>query len=143
VTDDALAIVRTWLETIAGGSLDDVTALAGPGFVHHSNVGDLGLDEFRSGIAYYRAAFAGARYEITAMHALDDGSGAVVRWTMLGRHTGTFAGSGPTGREIAMTGMSLHRIEDGRVVEEWEFSDDTGLLESLGFTFVPPARDTP
>jgi steroid delta-isomerase-like uncharacterized protein len=143
VTGDPLAVARGYLEAITTGSLDDVAAFTGPGFVHHSNIGDLGIDEFRSGIAYYRSAFADLRYEIAAMHVVDDGSAVVARWTMRGRHTGPYAGSGPTGREVAMIGMSLHRIENDRIVEEWEFSDDTGLLESIGFTFVPPSGDTP
>jgi predicted ester cyclase len=57
---------------------------------------------------------------------------------MRGTNEGPFFGSGPTQRMIASHGLSLHRVVDGRIAEDWEFNDDMGLMRGLGFRVVPP-----
>lgn len=38
-------------------------------------------------------------------------------------------------------GLSLHRVVDGRIVEEWEYNDDLVMFRALGFTLQPPSAD--
>ncbi|HVN21803.1 MAG TPA: ester cyclase [Dongiaceae bacterium] len=64
---------------------------------------------------------------------LTDGMQHVVtRWTMTGTHRGEFLGIAPTGKRICITGMSLHRIANGEIVEEWHQWDSLGLMQQLG-----------
>lgn len=51
--------------------------------------------------------------------------------------TGTYAGGAPAataapGTEVAYTGMSIVRLENGRIAEYWVLSDALGLLSQLG-----------
>jgi predicted ester cyclase len=38
----------------------------------------------------------------------------------------------PTGRQAELEGITIHRIEDGKIVEEWERYDNLGFLQQLG-----------
>jgi len=127
---DPLALLRRYLDAMA--------AMTGPGFVHHSGAGDLDIDGVRRGLAYYRTAFPDLVYDVEEMLVVDGGHAVVARWTIRGTHEGPFSGSGPTHRTIASPGLSLHRIVDGRIVEDWEYGDDLAVLNGLGFRVEPP-----
>ena len=38
----------------------------------------------------------------------------------------------PTGKHIELEGITIHRIEDGKIVEEWERYDNLSVLQQLG-----------
>jgi predicted ester cyclase len=37
----------------------------------------------------------------------------------------------PTGRPVAVSGLSAAVIRNGKILEHWEFSDDAGLMAQL------------
>ena len=92
----------------------------------------------REGFTYYKTAFPDFRYDLEELLPVDGGSAVVARWTMRGTHHGQFFGVAGTGRTFESPGLSLHRISDGRIVEEWEYGDDLGLMRELGFRVEPP-----
>ena len=47
-------------------------------------------------------------------------------------HTGEFGDVAPTGRRVTMTGISVERFEDGKVVEAWRSMDTLALLRGIG-----------
>ncbi len=51
---------------------------------------------------------------------------------MHGTHTGSFIGNPPTGRPVAVHGIILAGIENGRTVEGWILVDQMGMLQQLG-----------
>jgi len=135
---DPVALLRRYLDAVNAGDLDAMAAMTGPGFVHHSGAGDLDMDGVRRGLTYYRTAFPDLVYDVEEMLVVDGGNAVVARWTIRGTHEGPFSGSGPTHRTIASPGLSLHRIVDGRLVEDWEYGDDLAVLSDLGFRIEPP-----
>ena len=56
----------------------------------------------------------------------------VTRWTMTGTHQGEFLGIAPTGKRVSITGISIHRISGGRIVQEWHEWDSLGFMQQLG-----------
>jgi predicted ester cyclase len=60
-----------------------------------------------------------------------------------GRHTGTFRGLPPTGREVRFSGLEINRMVDGRVAEHWFQLDAVTLFEQLGLRIVPGPRLLP
>jgi predicted ester cyclase len=61
--------------------------------------------------------------------------------TLWGIHTGVLQGYPPTGKQIAATGLTIERIEDGKIVERW-FSFDAGrVMQELGL--VMPMQGHP
>jgi steroid delta-isomerase-like uncharacterized protein len=99
--------------------------------VHDGTAGELrGLDQMRAFLASYRAAFADARSTVEQQVA--EGDLVVTRWRASGTHTGEFQGLTPTMRRFTLTGVTIERIEGGRIVEVWVYRDDLGLLRQLG-----------
>ncbi|HEY7030438.1 MAG TPA: ester cyclase [Thermomicrobiales bacterium] len=70
--------------------------------------------------------------EITTDLVLVDGDYVTVRWTLRGTHLGEFRGVPPSGAEVTYTGISIFRIECGRIVETWDEADLYGLLQQIG-----------
>ena len=71
--------------------------------------------------------------ERTVDDQVEDGNQTVVtRWTATGTHEGEFMGIAPTRKRVTITGISIHRIAGGRIVEEWQEWDSLGLMQQLG-----------
>src|SRR6516164_8707900 len=65
----------------------------------------------------YRAAFPDLRLMLEDL--ITEGETVVVRWSCRGIHTGELGGIAPTGKEISVTGISIARFADGKMVEGW------------------------
>lgn len=83
----------------------------------------------------FRTAFPDAQFTIEDMIA--EGDRVAARLTMRGTHLGPLNGASATGRAVVVTGMSIERVENGRIVEGWNQNDALGLLGQLGL--LPPA----
>jgi steroid delta-isomerase-like uncharacterized protein len=66
-----------------------------------------------------------------------EGDKVVARWSAEGTHDGDFQGLPPTGKYVVSSGITVFRIEDNRVVEEWSESDMIGLLQQVGALPAP------
>ena len=89
-----------------------------------------GRDAYRAGVEMYLNAFSGLRTRIDDQVA--EGDKVVTRWTITGRHEGDLSGIPPTGKDVEFTGIDIHRLKDGRIVEEWTHWDTLGLMRQLG-----------
>jgi predicted ester cyclase len=62
-----------------------------------------------------------------------EGDKVVSRYTIRGTHQGETEEFGPpTGKQVELEGITRHRIEDGKIVEEWERYDNLSILQQLG-----------
>ena len=98
-------------------------------FVNH-NVKARGLEAIRQYITVYRNAFPDVEFKIDDQIA--EGDKVVMHFTITGTHKGEFQGIKPTGKSIKMTGIAIHRIANGKIVEIWGNWDALGLLKQLG-----------
>jgi predicted ester cyclase len=48
-----------------------------------------------------------------------------------GTHRGEFMGIAPTGREVKFTGLTIDRVVDGKIVENWIEGDLQDLLQQI------------
>lgn len=90
-----------------------------------------GPEAFKQLVTTYRTAFPDLNFTLDEALAVGDSS-ALVRWTARGTNSGVFQGMPPTGKSATSTGMSLARIENGKVVEDYTFWDALGLMRQLG-----------
>ncbi len=65
-----------------------------------------------------------------------EGDKIAVRWTYAGTHQGELMGIPPTGKQVIITGITIHRFADGKIVESWFSYDMLGLMRQLGV--IPP-----
>jgi predicted ester cyclase len=70
---------------------------------------------------------------------VSEGDRVATRITGSGRHTGPFLGIPPTNRLVTMSGIAIHRVSEGRLVEHWGQVDAVGLLSQMGALPAPPA----
>ncbi len=61
----------------------------------------------------------------------------IIRFDLTGEHKGEFMGVPPTERAIVLSGQTIMRFQDGRVVERWTTGDLFGLLTQLGALPAP------
>jgi steroid delta-isomerase-like uncharacterized protein len=96
-----------------------------------------GLEAFRGTFLALKEAFPDLRVEEHTSVA--EGDLVAARWTASGTHTGpAFAGLPPaSGRRFEITGMSMYRVRDGRIVEGWVSDDTLAMAVQLGLVAAP------
>ncbi|HTR78200.1 MAG TPA: ester cyclase [Gemmatimonadaceae bacterium] len=63
----------------------------------------------------------------------------VVSWLVFrGTHKGPWMGITATGRSIVVRSVVMHRIADGRIVEDWVLTDGLGVYQQLGLVDSTP-----
>jgi steroid delta-isomerase-like uncharacterized protein len=118
------------------GELDAVDEIMAPGSVGHAPPDVLeGPDGVRAFVSSIRSAFPDLEFDVRDLIA--EGETVVVRWVARGTHEGEFQGIPPTGETIEMTGITIERFEDGRIVEGWTNRDALGMLQQLGVVPAP------
>jgi hypothetical protein len=80
-------------------------------------------------------AFPDAR--ITILNLVAEGEMVVARWRIQGVDLGGYEGHLPTGRVIQLTGITIVRLQDRVIVEEWNEIDVVGMLRQLGIISLP------
>jgi predicted ester cyclase len=92
------------------------------------------------GGAYDRQAWQDAEQELfvvfegTSMEILDqfeEGDKAVTRWRVRGTQREEFLGLPASGVEATLTGISIDRVRDGKIVEHWAEFDLHGFIEQM------------
>jgi steroid delta-isomerase-like uncharacterized protein len=81
------------------------------------------------------AGFPDVRFVIEDLIA--EGDKVVARWTMRATHSGPFMGLPPTGKQIAMNGITIYRLTNGQIGEARSELDQMGLLQQLGVMPAP------
>ncbi|HWZ20624.1 MAG TPA: ester cyclase [Ktedonobacteraceae bacterium] len=94
-----------------------------------------GLEGFKQYYASYGSAFPGN--QLTVEDYIAEGDTVVSRWTGRGTHEGDLMGIAPTGKQVTVTGISIQRIANGKIVEEWSNYDMLGMLQQLGVAPMP------
>lgn len=115
------ALVVAFYEAFGARDLAAFDAILAPGWVNHPADPGRSNDPagFKAGVGDFHDAFVGFRIHRDALIA--EGDLVVCRITMTGRHVGRLGDWQPDGREVALHGMDMHRIEDGRIAETWHF----------------------
>ena len=127
------AIVRRFIEEVSNqGNLDVVDELfaaeyrrADPRAWH---------DDGPEGVKALAASIRGSipDFHMTIEEQIAEGDAVATRWTCRGTHECVLFGMEPTGKSITWTGITIHRIRDGQIVEGWIQADSLGLREQLG-----------
>jgi steroid delta-isomerase-like uncharacterized protein len=129
------ALVRRSLDEIyTGGNVDAIEEVFAPDFVGWDPTfpggvlrGPAGI---RGNVERGHASFERWRFDVEDVVA--EGDRVVTRVVMRGRSKGEFLGMAPTGREVEVSGITIHRIADGRIVERWGNWNTIGMLQQLG-----------
>ncbi len=125
------AIARRFFEEVWNqGNEEAIDAYLAAETVGNSPSFGTGREAFRDQWRTWRAAFPDIHFAVEDL--VGEGDKVVTRWTMTGTHRGAFWGIPATGRRVTVTGMSLDRIADGRIVSGFDAWDELGLRRQLG-----------
>jgi predicted ester cyclase len=118
------AIARKALEQVcAHGDMELAKETYAPAFVDHVNAMVLhGHEGIRRSTGLYRALFDDL--EIRVVDQVSEGDRVASRWVMTGVNRG---------RRGRLTGITISRLDGGRIVEDWTTLDGLELLRQLGF----------
>jgi steroid delta-isomerase-like uncharacterized protein len=131
VSEENKALASRGWEAVSRGDLDALDEVYAPDLVWHEPDEDIrGIEAAKRFVAMYLSAFPDI--SITVEDAIAEGDKVVTRWTARGTHRGELLGIAPTEERITVTGITVHRVQDGRIVEEWESPDNLGLLQQVG-----------
>ena len=61
-----------------------------------------------------------------------EGDKVVARWRARATHQGEYMGIPATSKEVEFTGVSVYRIEAGKIAESWNVEDELGLMRQIG-----------
>jgi len=122
------ALVRRFWEAVARGDLDSIDELLALDFVDHSLLEgqESGREGYKQQVAEQHAALSDIRPNIEDQVAKDDKVVTRITWHSI-HDRGEYYGLMPRDKEVVVTAMSMHRIEGGKIAEEW--SEDNGSAE--------------
>jgi len=127
------AAARAVFDVWSTGETERLDGLIAPDVVHHDPYdphGAEGLVGMKRTINLNRSAFSDMR--LTVEDQVAEGEKVVTRWRGEMTHTGELAGGAPTGRRITITGITIDRFENGKIVEAWRSMDTLALLRGVG-----------
>ncbi|HEV2763682.1 MAG TPA: ester cyclase [Pyrinomonadaceae bacterium] len=96
-----------------------------------------GPDELKRHVLEWLEGFPDLKF--TAEQMVAEAGFVTTRLRMEGTHTGAWLGVEPTGRRVQIRLMTVHRIEGGKIAEDWVLVESLGFFQQLGL--LPPDEE--
>ncbi len=126
-------IRRSFEELWNKGNLSLADELFTPNYEHHDTSSPdfgRGPESEKKRAALYRTAFPDL--QLTIEDIIAEGQTVMARWSCRGTHKGDLSGIAPTGKQVTISGVSIARFTNGKMVEGWVNWDALGLMRQLG-----------
>src|ERR1700681_2506146 len=140
--EENIQLMRRWFREVWNeGKTETVHELMSPNGVARGN-STSGADihgpvEFVRFVENIRAAFS--NIDIKVEDAFGTADKVVVRWSVKMTHSGHGLGMPATGKPVLVSGITIARIINGKIVEGWDNWDQLGMLEQIGAYTRPEA----
>jgi len=133
--DQNKTIVRRFFDEVCNGrKLSVADELFAVNHVYHDpsvpEAGN-GPEGVKQVVATYQTAFPDAHWGVEEMIAAENDL-VVTRWRGRGTHKLDLQGIPPTGKQVSVPGIFIHRIANDRIAESWVVWDTLGMLQQLG-----------
>jgi steroid delta-isomerase-like uncharacterized protein len=130
--NDNKEVVRWFFENFEKGNRDEVQKLLGDNYLLHisGQQNPLTRQEALELMKSYNTAFPDLKFTIQL--TLTDGEYVITRAVGRGTHKGEFNGIPATDKKVTAASITIHRIQNSRIVEEYTEFDAVGLLQQLG-----------
>ena len=131
MTETERGLGKRWFEEVWNARRREAIAelLTPDAVLHESDSETIGPEGFYP--FYDRLQATLSDIHVTVHETLVEGDKLALRWTCTGHHTGGGLGIPATGRPIHVTGLSIMRVENGRLAEAWQNWDMLGLLTQI------------
>jgi len=121
---------RAFEELLSGGRFELAEQLYAKDFANHGIHRDIGLQEDQEALKGWHQAFPDVT--IVPKKLIAEGDLVVVYWVARGTNTGTGNGLPATGKKVEQAGITIWRIVDGKIKEEWSAFDQLSMMQQLG-----------
>lgn len=125
-------IASAFWESFANADVQQVEKLWGNDYKLHfpGKTDALTKEESKELMTAYNKGFPDMKVSIEDQIA--EGDLVVTRVMMHGTHKGEFQGIPATNKAVTVSGMSTHRIVNGKIAEEWSEFDALGMMTQIG-----------
>ncbi len=122
-----LAYHKVW----SGAKIDNLDNILTPDFVCHYLTSEewTGIKEAKKNISDWLAIFPDWKEEI--VDVIQEKDKVVTRYKATATHTKTYEGIDATGAPIGIYEVSIYRISNGRIAEQWAFPDDPSIKTQI------------
>jgi steroid delta-isomerase-like uncharacterized protein len=121
---------RAFEEILSRGRYELTEQLYAKDFVNHGIRSDSTLEEDQTALKGWHAAFPDVIIVPEKLIAEDDL--VTIYWIARGTNTGTGNGLPATGKKAELAGITIWRIVDGKIKEEWSAFDQLSMMRQLG-----------
>jgi steroid delta-isomerase-like uncharacterized protein len=127
------ALVSKFFNYFETGSTDRiVNELLSPSYTLNfpGKSAPLSPSDTKSLMTEYVTAFPNLKFSITEQ--VTEGEKVVTCLTVSGTHTGKYMGMNPTGKTFTVSAITVHRIVNEKIEEEWTELNVLGIIHQLG-----------
>ncbi|MDP5229439.1 MAG: ester cyclase, partial [Cellulophaga sp.] len=125
------AVVLEYHKVWNEGNYENLNAILTDDFVCHylTSIAWKGIPAAKKEISGWRALFPDWHEEIVDI--IQENDKVVTRYKATATHTKTYEGIDATGAEIEIYEVSIYRISNGKIAEQWAFPDDPSIKTQI------------
>jgi steroid delta-isomerase-like uncharacterized protein len=121
---------RAFEEILSQGHFELAEQLCAKDFVNHGVHRNATLEEDQAALKGWHQAFSDIA--VLPEKVIAEGDLVTVYWIARGTNTGAGNGLPATGKKAEIAGITIWRIVDGKIKEEWSAFDQLSLMQQLG-----------
>lgn len=121
---------RAFEEILSQGRFELAEQLYAKDFINHGIHSTANLEEDQAALKGWHQAFSDI--VIVPEKLIAEGDLVTIYWVARGTNTGTGNGLPATGKKAELAGITIWRIADGKIKEEWSAFDQLSMMKQLG-----------
>jgi steroid delta-isomerase-like uncharacterized protein len=121
---------RAFEELLSKGQFELAEQLYATDFLNHGIHRDITLAEDQAALKGWHHAFSDL--SIVPEKLIAEGDMVAVYWIARGTNTGAGNGLPATGKKVEQSGITIWRIVNGKIKEEWSAFDQLSMMKQLG-----------
>ena len=128
---------RAFEEILSHGRFELASELYAKDFVNHGMHRSAGLEEDQAALKGWHEAFPDV--VIVPEKLIAEGDLVTIYWIARGTNTGTGNGLPATGKKVEQAGITIWRIVNGKIKDEWSAFDQLSMMQQLGLLPQKPS----
>jgi Predicted ester cyclase len=121
---------RAFEEILSQGRFELAEQLYAKDFINHGVHSTANLEEDQAALKGWHQAFSDI--VIVPEKLIAEGDLVTIYWIARGTNTGTGNGLPATGKKAELAGITIWRIIEGKIKEEWSAFDRLSMMQQLG-----------
>ena len=131
MTEQERDLGRRWFDEVWNkGRREAIAEMLTPeSIVHEGGVDTVGIEGFYPYFDRLQSAFSSIQVNVD--DSMAQGDKICVRWSFTAKHTGEGLGVAPSGITVDLTGITILRVKNNKLMEGWQNWDMLGLMEQI------------